>query len=202
MALLPEDSRSQQRVLGIALLVGAAVLFYLYVYLPGREEIAGLEQRVETLEQSNRLTRIRTGDLDRTRGELERAEGLLGALQELVPERAEVATIYEALAARSDALGLELVSVAPSRTTDAGEAYYRRQRWDMILEGRYHDLGRFLAQVASLPRVVRPEVRSIEGLERTGGGYPVRAELTLETFVLAGEDGSEPPAGEEDGDGT
>lgn len=192
MALLPEDLRSQQRVLGIVLLVGAALLFQLYVQLPGREEIAVLEERVESLEHRNRRARDRTGDLDATRAELERGERLLAALQELVPARAEVASIYEALAARSDALGLELVSVAPSRASTGEEGFYRRQRWDMVLEGRYHDLGRFLARVASLPRVVRPEVRSIEGLDRTSGRrYPVRAELTLETFVLAEE---APPA--------
>lgn len=188
MALLPEDARSQQRVLGITVLVGAALLFQLYVHLPGREEIAALEERIESLEHRNRMTRIRTGDLDATRAELERGERLLAALQELVPARAEVASIYAAVAARSDALGLELVAVAPSRAAAGEEGFYRRQRWDVVLEGRYHDLGRFLARVASLPRVVRPEVRSIEGLDRTSGGrYPVRAELTLETFVLTEE---------------
>lgn len=187
MALLPRDARSQQRVLGVVLLLGGAVLFHLYVYLPRQEAVARLGERVERLEHGNRLARIRTGDLDRTREELERAERLLAALRELVPRDADVADIYEELAARSEALGLELVSVDPS--SEAGEegAYYRRQRWDMILEGRYHDLGSFLARVASLPRIVRPSVRSIEALERTQEGtYPVRAEVVLETFVLGG----------------
>lgn len=192
MALLPEDARSQQRILGIALLGGAALLFHLYVHLPERDETAALEERVETLEHRNRMGRIRAGDLDATHAELERGERLLAALQELVPASDEVASIYEELAARSDPLGLELVSVAPSRASAGEEGFYRRKSWDMVLEGRYHDLGRFLAGVASLPRLVRPEVRSIEGLDRTSDGrYPVRAELTLETFVLAEE---APPA--------
>lgn len=202
MALLPEDARSQKRVLGVVLLLGAAALFYLYVYAPAREEIAVQRERVEALEHRNRLARIRTGNLDRTRAEMERAERLLEALQRLVPARAEVASIYEALAGRSEALGLELVSVTPSGTAAEGGAFYRRQRWDMILEGQYHDLGSFLTQVASLPRVVRPEVRSVEGLERTTDGlYPVRAEVTLETFVLSEEGVDGEGSAEEDGDG-
>lgn len=186
MALLPEDARSQQRILGIALLVGAALLFHLYAHLPEREEIAALEERVATLEHANGMARIRTGDVDATQAELERGERLLAALQELVPATDEVASIYEAVAARGDALGLELVSVAPNRASAEEEGSYRRKRWDLVLEGRYHELGRFLTQVASLSRVVRPEVQSIEGLDRTSDGrYPVRAQLTLETFVQA-----------------
>lgn len=188
MARLPEDPRSQRRILGILLLAAGAVGFELLVHRPGRTELAAAERRVEELARRNELERSRTGELDRRRAELESAERQLGDLQSLVPMRAETAEIYEEVATRAEAVGLELVSVTPSRDEAEAGAFYRRLRWELVVEGGSHDLGLFLARMASLPRLVRPEVRRIEGLERAGvERHPVRATVTLETFVLADE---------------
>ena len=191
MAFLPEDVRSQQRVLGIALLLGAATLFFPYVQAPREEEAIALDQRIRQLERRNRAVRAGTDDLARTRAKLARTERLLAVLQQRIPRDADVADVYQELAERSEGLGLELVSVDPSREERPEGAYYRRLRWEVTLEGRYHELGAFLAQVASLPRLVHPSVHTIEGLGRAADGrYPVRADVVLETFVLDEEEGA------------
>ena len=193
MAFLPEDVRSQQRVLGLVVLLGAAILFVLHVLVPRREAAADLRQRIGELEHRNRGAGNGTEEVGATRSELTQAERRLKAFREMVPRDPDLADIYEEVAARSEALGLELVSIDPGLRERVDGGCCRRVRWEVVLEGQYHDLGDFLTRFASLPRIVRPSVRSIGGLERTAEGrYPVRAEVVLESYVLGEGNGAEP----------
>lgn len=187
MALMPDDQRGQLRVLGILVLVAAAGAFYMYVYSPRATELTELEDRVAQVRHQNDLAEARTDRLDETRTELERTERLFAALRELVPDRAEATRIYERLATRTEEMGLEMVSVVPAEPDPAGDGYYLRQHWEMIVEGPYHDIGRFLTEVASFDRLVRPQVSALAPVGSPDGRGPVevRAELSLQTFVLA-----------------
>lgn len=186
MALIPDDQRSQQRLLGIVVLVAAAGLFYMYVYSPRVSDLTELQDRIDQIEQQNEMARARTGGLDRLRAELARTERLFAGLQELVPSRAEATEIYESMATRSEELNLDLVSVRPLEPDTTEGGYYLRQQWDMTVEGDYHTLGRFLTMIGSLPRLVRPQVEQLQPVGGQGGSEgDVRANFTLETFVLA-----------------
>ena len=187
MAMMPDDQRGQLRLLGIIVLVGAAAAYYMYLHSPRATELTELEDRVAQVRHQNDLAEARTDRLDETRTELERTERLFAALRELVPDRAEATRIYERLATRTEEMGLEMVSVVPAEPDPAGDGYYLRQHWDMIVEGPYHDIGRFLSEVASFDRLVRPQVSSLTPVGSPGGGetVEVRAELSLQTFVLA-----------------
>ena len=120
----------------------------------------------------------------------------IGVLERLVPTGAEIPEIYEAIASESEALSLDMRSVIPIEAEADSGAYFMRQNWEMEVEGSYHDIGRFLARVASFQRIVRPQVREIRPAQRAGAGtQPVTVYFELETFVLpldsgsAGEDG-------------
>lgn len=185
MALLPQDPRTQKRFLGVILVLAAGALYYLYVYTPQEQELADLEDRIAQVEQQNERARARTGNLDETRQELERLERLYGDLEELVPPRAEVPAIYESIAQQVEAMGLELNRVTPSSPERVSDEYYLRQNWQMEVEGDYHQVGEFLARVASFPRIVRPQVTEIRPTNRTNTGeVPVVASVGLEMFVL------------------
>lgn len=187
MALLPDDKRSQQRFLGILLLVAGAGMFYLYVYSPKASELTELEDRIAQVENQNEMAEARTQNLDRTRAELEKTERLFRALHALVPDRAEATQIYQSLATRTEEMGLEMVNVVPGRPDPTPEGYYLRQHWDMTVEGSYHTVGSFLTRIASLERLVRPQVSSLQRVRggEDDGSTEVRAVFSLETFVLA-----------------
>lgn len=191
MALLPDDQRGQQRFLGILLLVAGAGAFYMYIYSPRTAELTEVEDRIAQVEHQNDLAEARTENLDETRAELERTERLFGALEELVPNRAEATRIFESLATRTEEMGLEMVSVVPAQPEPTPEGYYLRQHWDMTVQGDYHSVGRFLTRVASFERLVRPQVSSLERVGTRGSDEPseIRAVFGLETFVLAPDTG-------------
>lgn len=190
MALIPDEEREQYRFLAIVVMAGLGVLYWMYVYSPRQTELVAQEERLAQIETRNRTAEARTTNLDELRGDLESYERQLEALRELVPGESEVARLYETIATESQSLGLELVQVTPSQAQQDTSGYYMRQSWEMQVEGTYHDVGRFLTRVASLDRIVRPSVQSIEvsgggGSGQGGASTPVvSVDMELETYVL------------------
>lgn len=192
MSLLPQDPQSQLKLLGVVLAVAAAALYYNFVYAPAGIELVEMTDRVESLETQNQVAEARIGNLQRLRDDLANAEQALDALQRLVPEGSEVPEIYEAIASETQSLNLELLSIEPLSPTAADSAgTLMRQEWAMIVEGSYHAVGEFLANVASFSRIVRPRVTEVVPAGTSGGGRQlVRATFSLETFVLSPADGA------------
>ena len=185
MVPLPRASRDQLRLLALVLLLGLGVAFHLYLWNPRRIELVELEQRVRRTEEANAQAEARTGDPDRIREELELAERQFAVLQRLVPSESEVAAIYEAIASETQSLGLELLHVIPGDPAPDSAGYFLRQQWAMQVEGGYHDIARFLTNVAGFPRIVRPEVEEILPARVADSGRQlVQARFRLETFVL------------------
>ena len=185
MGFLPDDPKDQQRLLGVILPIALVALFYFYLYKPRGTELVELEERISDMEAQNEVARARTVDLDGLREDLVLAERRFAALERLVPTGAEIPEIYEAIASESEALRLDMRNVIPIEAEADSGAYFMRQNWEMEVEGSYHDIGRFLARVASFDRIVRPQVREIRPVEGAGDGtHPVTVYFELETFVL------------------
>ena len=185
MAFLPENPRHQTSLLVIILSLAAAALFFMYMYKPKTLDMADMRETLEDLRFQNELAEGRIGSLQELRDQLEQSEIQFERLQQLVPEGPEVPAIYESIATQTQALNLRLLSVLPSAPkADSGD-FFLRQDWQMRVEGEYHDFGELLTAVAGFPRIVRPQVQSIELGERTPSGKQlVIGTFGLETFVL------------------
>ena len=185
MALLPQDPADQKRMLGIILPVALGALFFLYIYRPHGAELVEHEERITDMETQNEIARTRMENLDVLRTELTRAERRFAVLERLVPTGAEVPEIYEAIASESEALNLSLRNVIPVDAEADSAGYFLHQNWEMEVEGAYHDVGEFLARVASFDRIVRPQVREIRLVsDSDGASQAVSVYFQLETFVL------------------
>jgi type IV pilus assembly protein PilO len=186
MAFLPEDPRDQYRMLGAILIVALGAVYWLYIHRPKGEDLMDMRDRVAQIEHQNRLAESRMENLEAVRRELELAERQFAVLERLVPSREEVPDLYEAIASESQTVGLELVNVVPAEPRPDTTGHFMRQNWEMEVEGEYHDIGRFLARVAALDRIIRPEVSEIRPTRQLQGGRQlVGARFGLETFVLA-----------------
>lgn len=183
---LARDVRALRRLLVLVLLLGFGGVFHLYVWSPRRAELAALAQRVEEAERANALAETRPDDLDALRRDLALGQRQFAMLERLVPGTSEVAAIYEAIAAETQSLGLELINAVPADPVPDSAGYFLRQHWAMQVEGEYHDIGQLLTRVAGFPRIVRPRVEEIVPARITNSGRQlVLARLSLETFVLA-----------------
>jgi hypothetical protein len=94
----------------------------------------------------------------------------LAEYETLLPAEAEVPTLLEEVAFAAIENDVKIINFAPLPEV-AGEILIEIP-YDVQVQGDYHDVGRFLASVVSLPRVVRPtisellqaEVGAVQGL--------------------------------------
>ncbi len=186
MAFLPTDPRKQTMILIAILAVGAGAAYFNYVHRPAGQGLIELTDRVADLETQNQIAETRIGNLQDLRDRLSRAERQLELLQRLVPEGSEVPEIYEAIAAESQALNLQLISIDPLEPVPADSlGTLMRQEWKMVVRGEYHAVGRFFTRVASFDRIVRPHLTRLAPHSETAGGRQlVEVSFGLETFVL------------------
>jgi type IV pilus assembly protein PilO len=87
-------------------------------------------------------------------------------------------------------------------------AFYTKESYEIEVVGDYHNIGRFLTAIASLPRIITPvdlELSSYQGdmnLIDRDIENPLTARLRIQTYILPADTGISPAAapGEEGGD--
>lgn len=183
-----DEPERQQAFLFVMLLLGGGYLFWQYVWSPLHEERVVLEDRLATLQAGNEQARAltqpsRVAELRQRESEFRVA---LAAYETMLPTQSEVSALLEEVAGAAIQNDVQIVTFAPlgpSRGENLVELPY-----DVQILGGYHDIGRFLADVANLPRLVRPVVVSLEATEEEVRGqertrHVVTATLTLSTFM-------------------
>jgi type IV pilus assembly protein PilO len=66
--------------------------------------------------------------------------------------------------------------------------FYDKKSYSVRVEGDYHDVGRFVTAVASLPRIITPVNMDLQGLMDVPGNgeyeAPVQASFQIQTYVV------------------
>lgn len=185
MALLPEDQPTQLRLLGIIALAGLGAAFWMYVYQPRSQVVQERQERLESLETWVDQANDASGQIESLRRELDNSQRQLEALRRLIPSRSEVATLYETVATESEAQGLQLLSVTPRQAQPDSASGLSQRDWEMSVRGGYHQAAAFITRVASLDRLVRPRVQTIQPQDQADTEMQeVRVDLRLVTYVL------------------
>jgi Tfp pilus assembly protein PilO len=198
MAFGLDDPERQRAVLLVLLLLGLGYVYYAYLWKPVHQERVVVEERVVELERYNDQARALTQP--RRINELRRQEAeyqvALAAYATMLPSGAEVSDLLADVAAGAVQNDLAIVNFAPLESV-VGEDLIEVP-FDLQLQGGYHDIGRFLADIANLGRLVRPTVTGLEqvkveeeaaraGEERPPPRYEVLATVRLSTFTPTGE---------------
>jgi type IV pilus assembly protein PilO len=190
----PTDPKQRNfMLLGIALLA-LIIPYQMYYVSPRREANNTLLQRVEGLEVLNRRASVVSaqggGDLQERLALYERH---VARLEELIPAQEEVPALIDDVGNRARVLDVEVQTLQP-QPAEPGQ-YYTRTAYNMGVVGEYHDVGRFLAEIASLSRIVTPTQVDVQ-LYGSPDQFPdleapVLANFRIETYVLP--DPSAPP---------
>ena len=194
MALIPDDPKQKQALAIIA--VSLVVLYFANSiwYSSATEAVEAQEARVENMQAQNRTAQalaIRAGQDTEERMAL--YERHIAQLEQLIPAEAEVAALVDQISLAGREVG---VTVATLRTNppEAGE-FYTVQTFDMSVFGEFHDVGRFLTDIASLPRILTPMDVSVEGFVDPRGGTfdsPVVVNFRFQTYVVSDREGGTP----------
>lgn len=188
MALLPEDPKRRNMVLGAGIALVALYFFHSYYYAPRAEEAEGLEARLEQLENQNRRAQIIA-----TRGgaELEQRlalyEGHIIQLEKLIPQDEEVAALLEAMSLQGRRTGVDITLMRPE-PMEVGD-HYDRWSYELGVQGTYHSVGTFLASIASLERIVASVDMEMGAAPVASDGTAVEgrvnARFRIQTYVVS-----------------
>lgn len=193
MALgLPTDQRGQIMLLLVVAALGGGYGFWAYVHGPAAERIASVEAQIDTIDSivavaKAELAKGSKADIDR---QIEFFRGALAVMRRLVPEENEVPTLIDDITNRSKSRGVEIGVIQPL-TVDQGQPF-DTYRYRLQVYGHYDEVGEFLTDVASLPRIVVPQDLTLRPatqqaqriLGDTVGGL-LEVTFNIRTFVKA-----------------
>jgi type IV pilus assembly protein PilO len=200
MALIPNDPRQRNVALVAVLAVALAFVFWTYWYSPKSLEVAELTSQLDRLEQSNRIAQITVA-----RGGTELAERLaryeqhVDRLEALIPQSEEVAALLNQISASARMTGVTDPEMRPE-PDEVGD-FYTKESYEIAVVGEYHDIGRFLTQIASLPRIITPmdlQLTHFQGdreLLDPDMETPLAARLRIQTYILPSQGDPQPAEG-------
>jgi type IV pilus assembly protein PilO len=115
-----------------------------------RDTIARLDAATDSAKKE-----LAHGTVEDLRKRLDTYRGSLALLRRLVPERNEVPNLLDDISSRSKIRGVTLSQVVPM-PVQAGPAPFDTYKYNMSVIGHYDEIGQFMADVASLQRIIVP----------------------------------------------
>lgn len=134
------------------------------------------------------------GSIEEVKRRLEGYRSSLGLLRRLVPERNEVPNLLDDISQRAKIRGVQLSQVTPL-PLETGPAPFDTYRYSVAVVGHYDQIGQFLADVASLQRIIVPIDLSLTAAPQQAAktaadttGALLEAKFQIRTFVKATPD--------------
>jgi type IV pilus assembly protein PilO len=109
-------------------------------------------------------------------------------LEGLIPQAEEVAAVLNQISAAARQTGVSDPEMRPE--PDEVGAFYTKESYEIEVVGDYHNIGRFLTRIASLPRIITPvdlELTPYQGdvnLIDPDIENPLTARLRIQTYIL------------------
>jgi len=182
MAIDLKSPVTQKILLSGALSAGALVFFFCSHFLPFNfpnqaERIDGL--KVEYEKKSTELARARAtvADLPRFEAEYEQLHQRWSLAAELLPTDRQVAALLRKITLAAEQTGVHFVTFRPGGPKN--EQYYTEMPLQITVNGGYHQIGSFLAELANLRRIIT--VSNVK-LKANGGPDPL---LTTQVEFVA-----------------
>ncbi len=167
-----------------------------------QERVAAIEDTISRLRSATDSAKreLAHGTVEDLRKRLETYRGSLALLRRLVPERNEVPNLLDDISSRGKIRGVTVSQVVPM-PVEPGPAPFDTYKYNMSVIGRYDQIGEFLADVASLQRIIVPYDLSVAAANSTSAkalgdttGALLEAKFQVRTYVK-----SSSPEGEASG---
>lgn len=191
-------------LVGYMMYTGAAVSMLGFDGLAARTaQVAAMNDTLTTLQsQTDSAKReLATGTVEDLTHRLEGYRASLTMLRRLVPERSEVPNLLDDMSTRAKIRGVTLSRADPVLPVQPGPVPFETQRFNISVLGHYDQIGAFLADVASLQRIIVPVDVSILAAPTAAAkalgdstGALLEAKFQIRTYVKS--------AGTEDASGT
>jgi type IV pilus assembly protein PilO len=157
----------------------------------GKERVAAIRDTITSLEAATDSAKkeLARGSVADVRKRLESYRSSLMLLRRLVPERNEVPNLLDDISTRSKIRGVTLSQVVP-QPVEPGPAPFDTYSYNMSVIGRYDQIGQFMADVASLQRIIVPYNLSVAAANASSAralgdttGALLEARFQIRTYV-------------------
>jgi len=190
MALLPTDQRGQIMALLVLVALAGGYFFWTKVHVPQSTRISGANEEADSLERIVVAAKadLANGSIEDLRRRVEVYQGSLELMRRLVPERNEVPTLIDDISTKAKVRGVTVGKIQPLNVEPGSP--FDTYRYRLEVYGHYDQLGEYLADIASLPRIVVPQDVTLSSaspaeqrlLADTAGAL-LLAEFSIRTFV-------------------
>jgi type IV pilus assembly protein PilO len=157
----------------------------------GRERITAVQDTIARLEaQTDSAKReLANGTVEDLRRRLDVYRGSLALLRRLVPDRNEVPNLLDDISTRAKVRGVNLSNIVPM-PVEPGPAPFDTHKYKVSVLGHYDQIGEFLADIASLQRIIVPfdvnvaaaQAQAAKALGDSTGAL-LEAKFQIRTFV-------------------
>jgi type IV pilus assembly protein PilO len=202
MALLPTDQRSQIMMLLVLVAGAGGYFFWTKVQTPQSARLAAARTEADSLAQIVEAAKrdLASGTVEDLRRKVEAYQGSLELMRRLVPERNEVPSLIDDISTKAKVRGITIGKIQPLSREPGRPFDTHRTRLEVY--GHYDQIGEYLADIASLPRIVVPQdvvlspaTPATQKLLGDTLGSLLLAEFTIRTFVKSSSPPPAPAAG-------
>lgn len=176
-----------RNVLCILLGLGALAVYFLTHFLPfgfknRSEKIAVLKAEYE--KKSTELARAKASvaDLPRFEAEYEMLHARWSAAAELLPIDRQNAGLLRKITLAGQQTGVSFVLFRPAPTKD--QVYYTELPVEVMVQGRYHQVGSFLAELANMRRIVTVSTMKLSVANPNDLGATTAASFNASAYSL------------------
>lgn len=170
----------QRLLILVALMLVIAGLFVYLIYLPMREELAGLRQKDASLQSKIQEDQRIADNLPQFKAEFEKMEALLNdALTEL-PNEKEIPNLLTSITALAKESGLNVTLFKPGAEKPMG--FYAEVPVELKMVGSFHEVALFSDAVAKLPRIVNINNLTLASPKDDGGRVLLAVNCLATTF--------------------
>lgn len=183
----PSDPKQRNALIVGVILLALIYPFHSFWYKEQRAAVTEMQTRLESLEDQNRRAQVLAarggGDLEERLALYERQ---VAKLEELIPAAEEVAGLLYDIEVQARQARVEVNRMVPE-PAEAG-AFYSKTSYEVSVIGEYHNVARFLTDIATLSRIVTPvelDVQLFPQPQRFPDFQsPIMATFRIETYVL------------------
>jgi type IV pilus assembly protein PilO len=154
---IPTDKRGQMFLLVCMIALSGIYGVFTYLHTPAWEQITSVKAQLDTIDSVIRVAKeeLAKGSKDQIERQNDGFRAMLSLMRQLVPQENEVPTLIDDMSNRAKIRGITIGRFQPLSVEMGSPFDTHKYRFEVY--GRFDQVGEFLSDVASLPRIIVPE---------------------------------------------
>ncbi len=175
----------------IVIFVIVVAIGYYFWLSSDRQQLDQAQQQEATLKQQFEQKAAEAANLDIYKEQLEQMKRSFGTMLRQLPGKTEIPNLLQDISQTAQIDGLKQDLFKPDN--EVKKDFYAEKPIQIQLEGTYHQFGKFVSDIAALPRIVTVHDISIKPQGNSAGGATLVMTLTAKIYRYL-EDSEQPAA--------